>query len=194
MHLLDNFDYIQRTAKHVAESIANKQRITYWAWRIENVFPDDILTDITDFMQANVKWEHVDLQVSMPRQAVHWDQIDVSAYKRIHYAFQSLTPVVREAFNEHIEFAHSNMWKDDKSYTITPHLDNSNIKYALQVYLNDAGEDCGTSIYESDQLDTEIYKFPFIKNTGYIMHNTPDSWHGMMTPGNIRRSLYVNYR
>lgn len=192
MHLLENFNYIQRTAKHAAESIANRTRIASWAWRIENVLPDDIIVDIRDFMAANQKWETEQLEFDIPRRAVHWDQVSTSPYRRMHYAFQQLSPVISEAIGHQVDFQHCNMWEDGTEYIIPPHVDNDSIRVAIQVYLNDADEDCGTSIYSSQ--NTEIYKFPFISNTGYIMHNTPTSWHGMMTPGNVRRSLYANYR
>jgi len=192
MHILDNFEYIQRTAKHAAQSIANKTRVTWWAWHIENVLPDDIIVDIRDFMDANQKWEDVDLQTQWPRRAVHWDQVPSSAYKRMHYAFQQLSTVVSEAVGEQVEFQHCNMWEDNKDYTIPAHVDNNNIRVAIQIYLNDADPDCGTALY--NEKEEQIHKFPFVKNTGYILKNDPQSYHGMMTPGNIRRSLYVNYR
>jgi len=83
------------------------------------------------------------------------------------------------------------MWEDSPEYTIDPHVDNDAINYAVQIYLNDADPDCGTCMYRDGEV---IYQVPFKKNTGYILKNGVNSWHGMTKPGNVRRSLYVNYR
>lgn len=189
--VLNQFADLQFTAKWIANSIHNRQQVCDFCWTIDNVLPSNILNTINSFLDINDKWENVDLQESWPRRAVHWDQPDASPYKQMHFAFQQLTPVIRGVFNEHVEFQHSNMWEDSPEYTIDPHVDNDAINYALQIYLNDADPDCGTCMYRDGEV---IYQVPFKKNTGYILKNGVNSWHGMTKPGNVRRSLYVNYR
>jgi len=191
--VLNQFADLQFTAKWIAGSIYNRQQVCDFCWQIDDVLPPNILNTINYFLDSNDKWENVDLQESWPRRAVHWDQSDASPYRQMHFIFQQLTPVIRGMFNEHVEFQHSNMWEDSAEYTIAPHVDNNNINFALQIYLNDADPECGTCMYNGPNGDI-IYKVPFKKNTGYILKNSAHSWHGMMTPGNIRRSLYVNYR
>jgi len=189
--VLNQFADLQFTAKWIANSIHNRQQVCDFCWTIDNVLPPNILNTINYFLDSNDKWENVDLQESWPRRAVHWDQPDASPYKQMHFAFQQLTPVIRGVFNEHVEFQHSNMWEDSPEYTIDPHVDNDAINYAVQIYLNDANPDCGTCMYRDGEV---IYQVPFKKNTGYILKNGVNSWHGMTKPGNVRRSLYVNYR
>lgn len=189
--VLNLFADMQFTAKWIANSIHNRKQVCDFCWTIDNVLPSNILSTINSFLDINDKWEDVDLQQEYPRRAVHWDQSDASPYKQMHFIFQQLTPVIRGVFNEHVEFKHSNMWEDSPEYTILPHVDNDNINYAIQIYLNDADPDCGTCMYQNGQV---IYQVPFVKNTGYILKNGANSWHGMTKPGNTRRSLYVNYR
>lgn len=189
---LNYFAEIQSIAKHVANSLYNRRKVCDFCWQIDNVFPSHILDTLNNFLEINTHWEKVDLQTDWPRRAVHWDQPDTSPYKQMHFVFQQLTPVIRGIFDEQVEFAHSNMWEDSIDYTIPAHVDNNNINFALQIYLNDADPECGTCMYDPD--GDIIYKVPFMKNTGYILKNSAHSWHGMMTPGSVRRSLYVNYR
>jgi len=190
--VLNLFADMQFTAKWIANSIHNRQQVCDFCWTIDDVLPPNVLNAINSFLDNNNKWENVDLQDSWPRRAVHWDQPDTSPYRQMHFVFQQLTPVIRGVFDEHVEFQHSNMWEDSPEYTIDPHVDNDAINYAIQIYLNDANENCGTCMYDSEQK--LIHRVPYIKNTGYILKNGVNSWHGMTTKGNLRRSLYVNYR
>ena len=193
---LNNFAYIQRISRHIAESFMRRKPICDFAWQIDNVLPEQLLTEIDEYYDNNTAWDSVDLQEDNPRRAITWTQDVNTTHNRLYWAFQQLTPVICHIWRETVDFSSLNMWEDSEEYTIEPHVDNDELNYAIQVYVNDADPRCGTAMYLKNyrRQYEEIYRVPFIRNTGYVLKNGADSHHGMMTKGNIRRSLYVNFR
>jgi hypothetical protein len=60
--------------------------------------------------------------------------------------------------------------------------------------LDNAGPEHGTVFYNQDQ--TVRYTFPYKVNTGYIMLNGPDQYHGVPTTlaeGELRLSSYTYF-
>ena len=103
---------------------------------------------------------------------------------------KNITNALATKFNTYLKFESVDIWVDNKDYSLTPHVDDSRIKLALQIYLGDNNK--GTSLYNEDNIvKTFEYKF----NSGYALLNNAKSLHGI--DGNIdkdgRISLYARY-
>jgi hypothetical protein len=112
--------------------------------------------------------------------------------EEIHQSFALLAPSLGQKWGKSIKLSSVNFWEDTPGFDMKAHLDSDIIAVTLQVYLNDADEISGTEFF--DENGNLLYKNPWQKNTGYTLINTPDSWHGVTTPGNLqRRSIYAVY-
>jgi hypothetical protein len=186
-----NFNLINENIDTVASSISNRKDIGLsWAYELENVFTDDFLNKIELKFSENLMWESVKLQEKLPRRSIPW-QPD-SVIEEAHNIFKSLTTPISELFCRDVKFVSINFWDDSEKYTIGPHLDNDEISIAIQVYVNDASINLGTEFYKDSKL---YHKIPWKKNSGYILNNTFESYHGMtaITTAN-RHSLYAIFK
>ena len=109
---------------------------------------------------------------------------------RIFFMNKNITNALATKFNTYLKFESVDIWVDNKDYSLTPHVDDSRIKLALQIYLGDNNK--GRSLYNEDNIvKTFEYKF----NSGYALLNNAKSLHGI--DGNIdkdgRISLYARY-
>ena len=66
-------------------------------------------------------------------------------------------------------------WLDGPGFTMTRHLDNSDVFAAMQIYLTDGVNVPGTKFTDLDEK--ERYVFPYCKNTGYLMINNINQYH-----------------
>ena len=108
-------------------------------------------------------------------------------------------------------------WLDSEGFTMGPHIDNKNVKVAMQIYIGNANSDLGTVFYHVDNSDvimitkpdgsrdwflkrtTELetrYNFKYIPNTGYYCVNGKLQAHGLektVGPNDFRVSAYCYF-
>ena len=93
-------------------------------------------------------------------------------------------------YKRQLKFESVDIWVDNKNYSLDPHIDDSRIKLALQIYLGDDNK--GTSLYRDGNI---VKTFEYNFNSGYALLNNQKSLHGI--DGNIdkdgRISLYARY-
>jgi hypothetical protein len=86
----------------------------------------------------------------------------------------------------------NSLWIDTAGYSMAPHLDNINhVKIGMQIYLSKLDNTQGTCFYNAD--GSLRYQFQYVPNTGYLMINSPDQWHGSVcsiSPNSFRASCY----
>ena len=100
-----------------------------------------------------------------------------------------ITNALIKKFNTDLRFKSVDIWTDNKGYYIPPHIDDSGIKLALQIYLSE--DNIGTSLYNKDK---KIKTFTFEPNSGYALLNTKNSFHGVdKIEKEGRISLYARY-
>jgi len=92
------------------------------------------------------------------------------------------------------EFRHNDTkwWVDAPGFKTSIHLDNASVLAAMQMYWQ-GGSEFGTTFYGPTTDPTNNapvrYQTTAIPNTGYIMINGPDQWHGttLQLPENTLR-------
>jgi hypothetical protein len=185
-----DFDLIDQNINNVNKSISRRIDLNVpWAYQINNVFTDAMIAKIKCEFLQNKNWDKIDLQENKPRQSIRWRHDSVIG--EMFMIFQTCENTISKIFNRVVTMSSVNLWQDAPDYQIGPHLDNDRISIAVQIYINDAKIACGTEFYEDKKFIDQI---PFECNTGYIMNNTPNSYHGMTTTGATRQSVYIIYK
>jgi hypothetical protein len=148
---------------------------------IKNLFDSDVLNDLLAQLELETQWEHQFLQERLPRRTLRW--VDDGLLDKVWCMLNDLD---FSRFN--FKFANVSIWKDLPGYCIKPHVDNDRVKAAMQIYLSDLPREFGTWFEEIE--------IPYVQNSGYIMNNQYQPWHGMKTPvpdGIVRYSLYARF-
>ena len=96
----------------------------------------------------------------------------------------------------------TNIWLDYDQFKMGVHLDNPGVDVVMQVYLIPNINTIGTKFYYNldrhmrwtPDLNNLRHDFPYIINTGYIMINAPEQFHGIpysMPKDTLRCSSYT---
>ena len=92
------------------------------------------------------------------------------------------------------DWVNPTLWEDSAGYKVGPHVDQYRIDIAWQTYIQVDDNTIGTELYR-DQQGTLAKKLSSINNSGWIMVNDSESWHGFSgynTPS-LRRSLMTRF-
>ena len=137
---------------------------------------------------GNLNFDSLENQEKFPRKRLSYNE---KLSKQLHIFFMNskITNALAKKFNTDLRFESVDIWTDNKGYHLLPHIDNSSIKLALQIYLSE--DNIGTSLYNEDK---KIKTFTFEPNSGYALLNTKNSFHGVdKIEKDGRSSLYVRY-
>lgn len=148
-------------------------------YQVTGIFQSNELSYILQELEHVTEWEKVRLQENRPRDSVQW--INDGLLDQVWCMMNQLN---YSRFG--LKFTHVTLWKDQHPYYIGTHVDNDQVKAAMQIYLNPGPIELGTWFE-----DVEI---PFVQNTGYIMNNRNKLKHGMkvgVPEGFIRYSMYA---
>lgn len=148
-------------------------------YHIKNIFSSDEIFDISERLDRETEWNQLSLQEIQSRQTLAWKD-----HGLLDHVWCLINNLDFSAFG--LKFTHVSIWKDQHPYCITKHIDNDQVKAAMQIYLSSGPEYIGTWFD-----DVEI---PFVTNTGYIMNNKNKLEHQMKHPvprNLIRYSLYA---
>ena len=166
----------------------------YNLFLIEDIYPQDLLDQVAqeDFMSYD--WELQEGQLDWFRRKL------LPGQDSILFELNEFVNTIRFDIADilNVEFPKYNCWSsfwlDYSPYTCKMHTD-GDLPIAMQIYLLDsAGQEHGTEFYNSDK--TLRYVFPYKVNTGYLMINGPDQYHGVPTvlpEGQLRLSSYTYF-
>tara|TARA_R110001592_G_scaffold25626_7_gene97261 strand:- start:994 stop:1554 length:561 start_codon:yes stop_codon:yes gene_type:complete len=141
----------------------------------------------------NLKCTKLERQHNKPRLRVDYNETIMKKLK-IFFSSTKITSALGSKFKTDLKFESVDIWFDYEGYKLFPHLDDSRIKLALQIYLGE-GDNVGTCIFNStnEVIDTFKYKY----NCGYALLNNSVSLHGttgtVSENNNLRKSMYVRY-
>ena len=146
---------------------------------VENFLPEELVDELVAFSKINTEWYLQEMQENLPRKKISW-LLD-SPIETAHIWFKEL-PLFT-----HLNFMGVTLWKDDVDFKMKQHLDNAQVKIAVQIYL-DNKKSPGT------QFGNRLIKYG--RNRGYIMYNNPDMLHGVpdQTPHEGRLSIYALFQ
>jgi hypothetical protein len=136
----------------------------------------------------NLNFDRLENQENYHRKRLSYNE---KLSKQLHIFFMNskITNALIKKFNTDLRFKSVDIWTDNKGYYIPPHIDDSGIKLALQIYLSE--DNIGTSLYNKDK---KIKTFTFEPNSGYALLNTKNSFHGVdKIEKEGRISLYARY-
>jgi hypothetical protein len=148
-------------------------------YQITDIFQADELSHVLQELEHVTEWEKVKLQENRPRYSVKW--IDNGLLDQVWCMLNDL-----DYSRLGLKFTHVTLWKDQHPYCIGSHVDNDQVRAAMQIYLNSGSIELGTWF--------EDIEIPFVQNTGYIMNNRSRPQHGMKSSvpaGFVRYSMYA---
>jgi len=161
---------------------------------VEDVYPQDLIDKIQQENFWEYEWQLQEGQPDWARRKLvikPWGILaQVDTYLNTLHSHIAKTIGVKFKY----EGVDSAFWLDYPPYTCKTHLD-GDLPIAMQIYLLDkAGPEHGTVFYNKDE--TVRYAFPYKVNTGYLMLNGPNQYHGApstLQPGELRLSSYTYF-
>jgi hypothetical protein len=166
----------------------------YNLFLIEDIYPQDLIDQISQVDYMKYDWELQEGQLDWPRRKLlpHHDSILFELDKHLNTVRFDIADSMNGHFPEYDCW--SSFWLDYPPYTCKMHTD-GDLPTAMQIYLLDSAEpEHGTVFYNPDE--TIRYIFPYKVNTGYLMINGPDQYHGVPTvlpEGQLRLSSYTYF-
>lgn len=153
--------------------IDSKKNLFY----VENAFPENFIESINSVDLNSYQYTKIHLQEDKPRKRLNLKDNDI--FSAMNFYIKDNIGIISEIIKKEIQSADTAVWYDSPGYNIGIHEDNSAVKIAMQIYLNKTYENLGTTFFNHNNFGHKRYIFDFIPNTGYIMINDKDQWHGM---------------
>lgn len=147
-------------------------------YHIKNIFSESELEYILTSLPTQTNWQLVDLHETQPRYTLQWTTDGL-----VDYTWCLIN--LLDFSNFGLKFTHVSIWRDQHPYCIRNHVDNDQVKAAMQIYLSTGMPDSGT------WFDTT--EIPFELNTGYIMNNRNKLPHKMKHPVPLNQTRYSVY-
>lgn len=190
-----DFDLINRNVDSVRASLKNKQGVGLpWAYQLTNIFTDDMLGKINAEFDLTTEWGNTALQLTADRREIPWKSDSV--VEEVRMVLEEVSNSVSQVFERPVKLRTSTFWQDGETYTILPHTDAIHTNYkkidvSMQIYVGESAITSGTEFYVDNRI---FYKCPWVPNTGYALSTSDTSFHGMMSPGSRRRSIFAIYQ
>lgn len=172
------------------KSIDNKNNL----WSVNDVYSSNLIKELESVDFKNLPFEKMLLQERYSRDKFLPTCNEV--LRNLDNEIEQYIPRIEELTGRNIIKYDTIFFYDNPGFHIGIHEDNSAIEISMQIYLNNNIETMGTTFYHSHNKDDIRHKFPFTKNTGYLMVNEPGQWHGQSTivPKNtLRLSSYTYF-
>lgn len=171
-------------------AIDNKSNL----WRVTDVYSLDLIQQLETVPFKNLPFEKMRLQERYSRDKFLPSSNEV--LRNLDNEIEQYLPMIEEVTGRNIIKYDTIFFYDNPGFHIGIHEDNSHIEISMQIYLNDNLESMGTTFYNSSNKNDVRFKFPFVKNTGYLMINESGQWHGqsIIVPKNtLRLSSYTYF-
>lgn len=165
-----------------------KQGIVYQEY--QDFFGNNILKEMEHL--EDLELVKLEKQHDLPRDRIDYSETLMKKLK-IFFSNSQITKTLSTKFNMPLKFESVDIWLDGAGYSLPPHVDDSRIKLALQIYLG-VEPSVGTSLFDSNNNVLETFEYKF--NSGYALLNNEASLHGTtgtVGENHVRKSLYVRY-
>lgn len=161
--------------------------------KFHNFFPENLLDKLVKLNDVDFKTENLEKQEKFPRKRLDYNEM-ISKELNIIFRHSKITKALGEKYDCSLKMQTADVWFDTEGYTLTPHIDDSRIKLAIQIYLGEDDQP-GTALFETEKSTDPYEVFPYKPNYGYALKNTSQSFHGTVgavTKG-LRKSVYIRY-
>jgi len=179
-------------------------------FQIKDVISNETIDKLSKVELEDLPWTHVKGQEDWKRRQLR--VMPNTVFEQIQKEINSQTELISAVIGRIITQIHVRYWLDMPGFTVTPHIDNSVVDNAFQLYLKDC-DNAGTVFYNIEEDEIEIrddvqkwyyfgpidrsnsirHTFDCVKNTGYIMLNNKLQLHGVPTTlgkDDLRLSAY----
>ena len=188
-----DFKLIEKSIQCAIDSLESSETICPGLLPLVDLLNPELLIKLQTYIfDENLAWERQEDPLAMSiyfgRKKINW--IPDSVIEETHMVLDGLTDYINQRFNKQNKFDGLSIWKDEHTYQVPLHTDNSKIDMAVQIYLN--GNDT-MNLGTSFQLDT-VVKIPYKTNHGYLMDNRQNIKHfydGKSPKDYYRYSLYA---
>lgn len=184
-------DIIKKASDSLHTSVKNRRQHTNDFSTLANIFPDDVMHRINDYIlnNSNKPWqlettEH-GVERNVPRSKIQWHGETV--IEELHCAMESITNDVQKILKTDIKFLGIVLWQDYENYKIDWHSDNPILLATMQIYLAGSRNNPGTEFKLSED---NFHTCDFIPNTGYFLNQTHNRLEHHTTdkvPANVSR-------
>ena len=150
-------------------------------------------------------FDKLEAQEKRPRKKLS-NQSKLSKELNILFSNIKITKSFEDLYCIPLSFTNCDVWQDGVGYFLPPHVDDSRIKLAVQVYLNESrssgtkffsstvNDPLGPRKWQDEYLQHEVKEVYYKKNAGYSLLNNLHSFHGVMPNETENRlSLYLRY-
>lgn len=139
---------------------------------VEDIYPQQLIDKLTLEYALAAPWRREDMQSDWLRRRLDNTEL-VDEFDKYN---KSCADYIGQAIQFPVLSCDTGFWLDEPGFTVGKHLDNDGVAASMQIYMWD--NDClpGTAFYANSSIRRE---FKYKKNTGYIMINGPDQFHGM---------------
>ena len=119
----------------------------------------------------------------------------ISKEFNIFFKNKKITKSLEDIFSIKLTPDILDIWIDYPGYCLKPHVDDTRIKLAIQIYIGDQQQP-GTSLYSSSKISSKVHEIVYKRNKGYALFNNNNSWHAVQPKITIgqRRSVYIRYK
>lgn len=154
---------------------------------VEEVYPLTLLDKLTKQYAASVPWRREDMQAEWLRRRLDNTELvnEFDAY------IKTCSSQIEQATGFPILSCDTGFWLDEPGFIVDKHLDNNAVSASMQIYMWDNDLLPGTAFYSDNSVRKE---FAYKQNTGYLMINGANQWHGMtakVPPDNYRLCSYT---
>jgi len=165
-------------------------------YQVRDLFTAEQVIDIQTVDWMNLPWMNSPQQQTWLRREIVWDSAEK---QRVSRYFDPVLTTINQALGTDFQQSGGQFWIDLPGFTCDLHTD-GHLPNAMQIYWLVPGPEYGTGFYQYKNVDSLLYQFESLPNSGYIMLNhlddsgaQPLQWHAMLNPvpaGSIRVSSY----
>lgn len=154
---------------------------------VSDIIPQSLLEEISQLDLNSIPWTKEQWQQEYNRKRLK----PCGILQKVDDIIKSNLDKINEITNINAEGCATGFWLDGPGFTMTSHIDNSNVFASMQLFLLDCASCPGTK-FTLNGADRFVVKHQ--KNSGYIMINGLDQYHevaGSVPDNKLRLSSYT---
>lgn len=149
---------------------------------ITEFYPPSLLEELTAIDLMTVAWDKEQWQTEYERRRLK----DCAVLNKFNDFVRDKLAEINQLTGINAVHCDTGFWLDGPGFTMSNHLDNSDVYAAMQIYLLDLQNCPGTRFTDSNG-DPRI-TFNYKQNTGYLMLNAAEQYHEVA--GTVPANLY----
>jgi len=168
-------------------------------WHVQDLLPPEQAAEILSVDWLSLEQETGPSNLDLRRQ-IYWND---PVTQRVSQYINDQLPEINRQLGTAFKQSGGHCWIDLPGFTCSMHTD-GHLANSMQIYWSVPGPEYGTGFYTYKNIDSLLYQFESLPNTGYLMLNHPNpdgsqplQWHAMLNPvpaDTIRVTSYWQFR